>query len=140
MSAHTTKKPTTGGTFLRTLVAAVAAALINNAYSIVYTTATGFAIPDVINPISVTIFSVAPVIFGGIVYWIASRFSTGVANVGLFIGTIVLFVLFTIPSFAETIQVPGSAPIPAPEGFSWLSFGLHFAGPIMLLLLVPRRR
>lgn len=133
-------KPALGSVALRTLVAAVAAVVVNNIYSVVYSAITGFALPGVINPVSVTMFSAVPVILGGLVYFIASRFSVPVAKWGLAAGTIVLFVMFAFPSFADTIQTPGSPAMPAPEGFAGLSFGLHFAGPIFLLWLVPQSR
>ncbi len=133
-------KPALGSVALRTLVAAVAAVVVNNIYSLVYSAITGFALPEVINPVSVTMFSAVPVILGGLVYFIASRFSVPVAKWGLAAGTIVLFVMFAFPSFADTIQTPGSPAMPAPEGFAGLSFGLHFAGPIFLLWLVPQSR
>lgn len=131
-------KPGAGRVLLMTLVAAVAAVLVNNVYSIAYTAATGFSIPEVINPVSVSMFSAAPVILGGIIYLIASRFSVKVANWGLVIGTVAMFVMLTIPTFGEMIQTPTLAePIPAPDGFVGLSLGLHFAGPVFLLWLVP---
>lgn len=133
------QKPPPSKIFLRTLIAAVAAAIVNNLYSVVYTVVTGFSIPEVINPASVTLFSVVPVLLGGVVYWVASRFNVKVANVGLAIGTVVLFVVFGIFSFADTINTP-TATMEAPEGFAGLSFGLHFAGPILLLALVPEWR
>jgi hypothetical protein len=133
-------KPSFGSVAIRTLLAAVAAVVVNNIYSVAYTALTGFALPEVINPVSVSLFSAAPVIIGGLVYYIASRFSVPVAQWGLIIGTIIVFVMFAFPSFADTIQTPGSPAMPAPEGFAGLSFGLHFAGPIFLLWLVPRSR
>ena len=125
---------------IRSLIAAAGAAVINNLYSVVYTAITGFSIPEIINAGSVTMASVLPVLLGGLVYWGISRFSLPVANVALVVGTLALFTVLTIGSFAETIQSPGMDPIPAPEGFAWLSAGLHFAGPILLLALVPRWR
>lgn len=133
-------KPALGSVALRTLIAAVAAVVVNNIYSVVYTTITGFALPEVINPVSVTMFSALPVILGGLVYFIASRFSAPVAKWGLVAGTLIVFVMFAFPSFADTIQTPGSPAMPAPEGFAGLSFGLHFSGPIFLLSIVPRSR
>lgn len=133
------QKPPTGKLLLRALIAAVGAAIINNLYSMIYTAVTGFSIPDVINTFSVTLFSAVPVILGGIIYWVASRFNVKVANIGLAIGTVVMFVLFTIPSFGDTIVTPAGSQ-PAPEGFTGLSLGLHFAGPILLLALVPEWR
>lgn len=133
------QKPPTGKIFLRALIAAVAAAIVNNLYSVVYTVVTGFSIPEVISPGSVTLFSLVPVLLGGVVYWVASRFNVKVANLGLAIGTVVLFVVFGILSFADTINTP-TATMEAPEGFAGLSFGLHFAGPILLLALVPEWR
>lgn len=133
------QKPPTGKIFLRSVIAAVATAIVNNLYSVVYTVLTGFSLPEVINPVSVTILSVAPVLLGGVIYWVASRFNVKVANLGLAIGTLVLFVVFTIPSFSQTITTP-AATMEAPDGFSGLSFGLHFAGPILLLALVPEWR
>lgn len=130
-------KPDTISIVVRTLIAAVGATAINNLYSLAYTAITGVSIPEVINPVSVSIFSVAPVIVGGLIYWIASRFSVRVANIGLLIGTIVVTILMTIPSFGETIQTPGGT-YPAPDGFAGLSVGLHVAGPLLLLLLVPK--
>jgi len=120
-------------------MAAVGAAIINNLYSVIYTATTGFSIPEVINAFSVSIFSVVPVLLGGVVYWIASRYNVKVANVGLAIGTVVFFIAFTIPSFGDTIMTPQTT-MPAPEGFTGLSLGLHFAGPILLLALVPEWR
>ncbi len=131
------QKPPTGKLLLRTLIAAVSAAVVNNLFSVVYTAITGFSIPEVINPASVTLFSVVPVVLGGLVYWGVSRLNLKVANIGLVIGTVVLFVALSIPSFGETIQTP-TTEMPAPEGFAGLSFGLHFAGPILLLALVPQ--
>ncbi|MCA1754845.1 MAG: hypothetical protein LC641_09160 [Spirochaeta sp.] len=133
------QKPATGPLALRVLIAALGAAIINNLYSIGYTAVTGFSIPEVINAFSVTTFSVVPVLVGGVVYWIASRYSVKLANVGLTIGTIILFILFYVPSFGETITTPQGT-MEAPDGFAWLSFGLHFAGPILLLALVPEWR
>ena len=133
-------KPSIGSVSVRTLIAAAAAVVVNNAYSLLYTALTGFALPEVINPLSITMFSAVPVILGGLVYFIASRFSVAVAKWGLIAGTIIIFVLLSFPSFADTIQTPGNSPMPAPEGFAGLSFGLHFAGPIFLLWLVPRSR
>ena len=133
-------KPSAASVMVRTLIAAIAAILVNNLYSVGYTAITGFSLPEIINPISVTIFSAVPVLLGGIVYLIASRFRVSVARWGLVGGTVVLFVLLAFPSFADTIQTPAGASMPAPEGFAGLSFGLHFAGPIFLLWLVPRSR
>lgn len=133
------QKPPGGKVLLRTLIAAVSAAIINNLYSVIYTAVTGFSLPEVINTLSVTLFTVAPVILGGAIYWVASRFNVKVANVGLAVGTVVLFVMFAIPSFADTIQTP-TVTMEAPPGFAWLSFGLHFAGPVLLLALVPEWR
>lgn len=133
------QKPPSGKVLLRTLIAAVSAAIVNNLYSIMYTALTGFALPEVINPVSVTLFTVVPVILGGVIYWLVSRFNVKVANLGLAIGTVLLFIVFSIPSFGETIQTP-TMTMEAPDGFAGLSFGLHFAGPILLLALVPEWR
>jgi hypothetical protein len=133
------QKPPTGKIFLRTVIAAAAATIVNNLYSIVYTVLTGFSLPEVINPVSITMLSAVPVLLGGVIYWIASRFNVKVANVGLAVGTVILFFVFSIPSFSETITTP-TMTMEAPEGFAGLSFGLHFAGPILLLALVPEWR
>jgi hypothetical protein len=133
------QKPPTAKVFLRSLIAAVAAVIINNLYSVIYTVITGFSIPEVINPGSVSVLTAAPILLGGLVYWIASRFNVKVANLGLATGTVILFVVFSIPSFGETIQTPTTT-MEAPDGFAGLSFGLHFAGPILLLALVPEWR
>ncbi|MFW6329839.1 MAG: hypothetical protein ACOC28_07045, partial [Alkalispirochaetaceae bacterium] len=111
------QKPPAGKLLLRTLIAAVGAAILNNLYSMVYTAVTGVSIPDVINAFSVTLFSAVPVILGGLVYLLASRFSVKIANIGLAVGTVVLFVLLTIPSFGETVTSPAGSQ-PAPEGFT----------------------
>lgn len=140
MARNTFEKPSTRRVAVRSLIAAAGAAVINNLYSVAYTAITGFSIPEVINPGSITMFSVLPVLLGGLIYWAVSRFRVRVANIGLAIGTVALFVLFTMPTFAETIQTPGMDPIPRPDGFIGLSLGLHFAGPILLLALVPRWR
>ena len=132
--------PPTRQIAIRSLIAAAGAAIINNLYSVIYTAITGFSIPEVINPGSVTMLSVLPVLLGGLVYWGISRFSLRVANIVLAVGTVALFIVFTIPTFGETIQAPGMDPTPTPEGFVGLSLGLHFAGPILLLALVPRWR
>lgn len=125
---------------IRSLIAAAGAAIINNLYSVIYTAITGFSIPEVINAGSITMLSVLPVLIGGLVYWGISRLSLRMANIVLAAGTIALFIVFTIPTFGETIQAPGMDPTPTPEGFVGLSLGLHFAGPILLLALVPRWR
>lgn len=138
-SETATQKPATGKIVVRTLIAAVGAAIINNLYSVAYTAITGFSIPDVINFTTVTLFSVGPVILGGLVYWIASRFNVKVANIGLAIGTVALFIAFSIPSFGGTIMTAAGTQ-PAPDGFVPLSMGLHFASPILLLALVPQWR
>jgi hypothetical protein len=133
-------RPAGGRIILETLVAAVGAVLINNLFSIAYTAVTGFSIPEVLNPVSISLFSAAPVIVGGFLYMAVSRVSVRVANWGIVIGTGALFILFGFSSFAPMIEVPGRSPIPAPDGFAWLSFGLHFAGPILLLWRVPAWR
>lgn len=133
------QKPPTGKILLRALIAAVAAVIINNLYSVIYTVITGFSIPEVINPLSITVLTAAPVLLGGVVYWVASRFNVKVANVGLAVGTVIFFLVFSIPSFGETIRTPTTT-MEAPDGFAGLSFGLHFAGPILLLALVPEWR
>ena len=133
------QKPPTGKVFLRTVIAAVTAVIINNLYSVVYTVITGFSIPEVINPVSISLLTAVPVLLGGVIYWVASRFNVKIANLGLAIGTLLLFVAFSIPSFGETIQTP-TVTMEAPQGFAGLSFGLHFAGPILLLALVPEWR
>ena len=133
------QKPPPGKIFLRTLIAAVATAIVNNLYSVVYTVLTGFSLPGVINPVSVTLLSIGPVLLGGVVYWFASRFNVKVANLGLTIGTVLIFIAFAIYSFADTIATPTTS-MEAPEGFAGLSFGLHFAGPVLLLALVPEWR
>ncbi|MFO7782217.1 MAG: hypothetical protein R6W94_11390 [Spirochaetia bacterium] len=132
--------PPTRQVVVRSLIAAAGAAIVNNLYSVIYTAITGFSIPEVINAGSITTFSVLPVLLGGLVYWGVSRFSLRVANIVLAVGTVALFIVFTIPTFGETIQTPGMEPMPTPEGFVGLSLGLHFAGPILLLALVPHWR
>ena len=133
------QKPPTGKTLLRALMAAIVSFFNDTPSTEIYTAITGFSIPEVINPVSVTLFSVVPVLLGGVVYWIVSRYNVRVANVGLAIGTVILFVAFSIPSFGETITTPTTT-MPAPDGFTGLSMGLHFAGPILLLALVPEWR
>lgn len=133
-------KPSIRSVAVRSLIAAAGAAVVNNLYSLAYTALTGFSIPEVINPGSITMLSVVPILLGGLVYWVMSRFSVRFANVALVIGTVALFVVFTLPTFGETIQSPGMEPMPTPDGFVGLSLGLHFAGPILLLALVPRWR
>lgn len=140
MAPTNLEAPSTRRVAIRSLIAAAGAAVVNNLYSVVYTAITGFSIPEVINVGSVTMFSVLPVLLGGLVYWGISRFSLRIANIALAVGTVALFILFTIPTFGETIQTPGMDPMPTPEGFVGLSLGLHFAGPILLLALVPRWR
>jgi hypothetical protein len=140
MAPKNLEAPSTRRIAIRSLIAAVGAAVVNNVYSFVYTAITGFSIPEIINAGSVTMASILPVLLGGLVYWGISRFSLPVANVALVVGTLALFTLLTIGSFDEMIARPGADPIPAPEGFAWLSAGLHFAGPIFLLALVPQWR
>ncbi len=133
------QKPPTGMVFLRAVIAAVVAVIMNNLYSVIYTVITGFSLPEVINPVSISVLTGVPVLLGGAVYWGISRFNVKIANVGIAIGTLLLFVLFSVPSFGETIRTP-TVTMEAPEGFAGLSFGLHFAGPILLLALVPEWR
>ena len=140
VNSEKNEKPSGKRTLIMTLVAAVGTAVVNNLYWVIYTSVTGVSIPQIINFASVTTFSVAPVLLGGIIYWVVARFNTRVANIGLLVGTIALFIAFSIPSFGDTIMTPAGGTIPAPDGFAGLSFGLHFAGPILLLSLVPAWR
>lgn len=132
-------RPSALGILIRTLLAAVIATSVNLVYSAAYTALTGYSIPEIINAGSVILFSAAPVVLGGVLYLIVTRFSVRVANVGLWIGTILLFVALTIPTFTRQLPQPDGTTLSVPLEFTGLSLGLHFAGPLSLLGLVPRR-
>lgn len=118
------------------LSAGVLAAVFNNLYSLIYSAASGFAIPEVINTGSVSAASIFPLLLGGVLFYFMQRqWSKG----GIYF--IVIAAVFTLISmggpFAGTL--PDGRPLPA--GFAGLTAPMHLiaGGAAMLIPRFARR-
>jgi hypothetical protein len=103
-----------------TLITAGIAAVANNVYSVVFTALTGnsFAL---INPVSITLASLIPMLVAGVAYFILARFAGNRASLLYLIGTLG----FTLFSFGGPLggQLPdGSTP---PAFFAALTLPMH---------------
>jgi hypothetical protein len=111
----------------------VVLALVNNAWVLVFTNASGFSVPQMINPFSVTMMSVIPMLVAAVAVFLLQR--AGARGLRLYmIGTVVLGLLSTWGSF--TVPMPdGSA---TPLNFTILSVPMHLTA-IVAAVMIPRR-
>jgi uncharacterized membrane protein len=114
-------------------LAGVIAAVINNIYYFAYTGLTGNSVA-VINPISVTMASILPIVVGSLGYYIAARLFGARATLIFMVGSLVLAVLSLGGVFLG--QLPdGSAP---PAWFPVLTLPMHLIAGLVCAFGVPR--
>lgn len=115
------------------LIAGIVTAIVNNIYSLIYTSMTTFAIYTIINPISITLASIIPMVVAAIIYFGLNRFSTKALLI-FSVGT----VFFTLISLSGPLgnQLPDGTPIPA--GFAALTIPMHVFAGVFAVICIPR--
>ncbi len=108
-------------------------ALVNNIWVLAFTNLSGFSVPQMINPMSVTMMSIIPMLVAALAYFFLQR--AGVRGERLYVvGTVVLGLLSTWGSFT-TPMPDGSA---TPLNFTILSVPMHLTA-IVAAVMIPRR-
>ncbi|MEQ8909580.1 MAG: DUF6069 family protein [Vicingaceae bacterium] len=116
------------------LISGIIAAGINICYMFLYETATGFAMEKYINIMNVSIASIVPGVFCGLLYFSLRRsMKSGALNLYLF-----LVVAFSLLSFWGPLsnELPDGSAMP-PE-FTGLTIPMHIFAPIIYLVMTIR--
>ncbi len=116
------------------LGAGFAAAVANNAWSLVYTTATGFSLPAVINIATVTLASMLPMLMAGAVFW-ALTLTVRRAEIWFALGAAIVTVR-TLYAGPLSATLPNGQPTPA--GFAGLTLPMHLLTGLCAAWLLPR--
>jgi len=114
------------------LIVGAVLALVNNAWVLVFTNVSGFSVQQMINPFSVTMMSVVPMIIAALAFFVLQRVGARGERLYL-VATVVLGLLSTWGSF--TVPMPdGSA---TPLNFTLLSVPMHLTA-IIAAVKIPR--
>lgn len=114
-------KTTFKNALMAALIAGIGAAIVNNLYSAIYTSVTGFSMPEVIHVGSITGSSIFPLLIGGIVYYfLQKKWAKG----GLYF--VIAAVVFTILSLGGPFMGTQPDGSPFPAGFAALTAPMHF--------------
>ncbi|MEI7905850.1 MAG: hypothetical protein WCI84_00685 [Bacteroidota bacterium] len=115
------------------IIAGSVAAVLNNLYNSMYSSLTSFAIASVINPISISLGSVIPMIVAAVVYFGLVKITTKALLVFV-IGT----ALFSLLSIAGPLasQLPDGSP--TPHGFAALTIPMHIISGFCAIFIIPR--
>ncbi len=114
------------------LVAGLLATVLNNIYSVIYTAWTGFSIPEIINPISVTLASIVPLLTASCLYYLLERFTTKGTTI-----FVILAVVVTIVSFAGPLGSSLPDGTPTPDGFAGLTLPMHIFAGLAVIIVIP---
>lgn len=115
------------------LISGIVVSILNNVYAMIYTFATDFSLPEVINVVSITMASILPVLVSGMLYFILSRFTTKATLIFIMVGA-----LFTVASLAGPLQPQLPDGTPAPAGFTALTIPMHIISGVVTLYLLPK--
>ncbi len=115
------------------LIAGAATALVNNIYSLIYSSMTTFTISAIINPISITLASIIPMVIGAIICYGLNRFFKK-AFLLFSVGT-GIFTLFSLSGPLGT-QLPDGTLIPV--GFASLTIPMHVFAGIFAVIIIPK--
>jgi len=131
--SSTPPKPPITRFVLGGLIAGIAAAVVNNIYHMIYSSATGISIPQYVNVGSVTGGSVILLLVASIAYFVLSRF-TAKAKLIFVAGTLIL----TVVSFAAPLGSTLPDGTPTPEGFAGITLPMHIIAGLAAVVLIPR--
>ena len=131
--ASSSLQPALSKSLLAGVIAGVIAAVINNVYGFAYTAVTGNSHP-LINPVSITLASLIPLLIAGLGYWLVARFMPARATLIFVAGTLVLAALSLGSSFGG--QLPDGST--APAWFPALSAPMHIVAGLVGAFGVPR--
>lgn len=115
------------------LVAGISATIVNNIYRVIFESASGYSMPELINVATVSAASFAPIMLAGIFFFILGRFFISPRTI--FIAVVALWTIASLYGpFAS--QLPdGSA---TPPQFTWLTFPMHIFAGLITILVIPR--
>lgn len=114
------------------IIIGAALALVNNIWVLLFSNLSGFSVQQMINPMSVTMMSIIPMLVAALVYFFLQRAGSRGERF-YFVGTVVLGLLSTWGSF--TAPMPdGSA---TPLNFTILSVPMHLTA-IVAAVMIPR--
>ncbi|MDX2284587.1 MAG: DUF6069 family protein [Bacteroidia bacterium] len=134
MSASATpSRPAIRHFLLGGLIAGGVSALLSMVYSFAYTAATGQGVPEILNPVSITLSCVVTSLIGGLLYFGFSRWIPARATLVFQIVAAAVAVLSLASSFPG--QLPNGQP--APDFFPALSAPMHLIAGAVAAVLLP---
>lgn len=113
-------------------MAGVISAVLNNIYSMIYTSVTSIDVSEIINFVSVTGASIVPTIVGTLCYFGLSRVTKKATLIYVIAGSL-LAVGSCAGAFGDTLA-DGTA---TPEGFTALTVPMHLIAGLTAILIVP---
>ncbi|MBT3676626.1 MAG: hypothetical protein HOG39_08305, partial [Candidatus Marinimicrobia bacterium] len=128
-----TEKPKFTRFLIGGLIAGVISAVLNNLYSVVYTSITGHSVSEIINIGSITGASIIPTIVGALLYFGLSRFTTKATLVFIIAGS-----LLAIISCAGAFGSELADGTPTPEGFAGLTVPMHLFAGLIAIIVIPK--
>ncbi|MEE2743810.1 MAG: DUF6069 family protein [Bdellovibrionota bacterium] len=126
------KEPKVGKFLLGGLLAGFLGALVNNIYSFLYTSITGFSIPKVIHVGSITSASILLVVISSLFYFLLEKFTSKARLIYIIVG-----VIFLILSFLGPLSSHLPDGTPTPEGFAGLALPMHIISGLLAFILIP---
>ena len=124
--------PKIGKFFLGGLLAGILGALVNNIYSFLYTSITGFSIPKIIHLGSITSASILLVVVSSLFYFVLAKFSSKAKLIYIIVG-----IIFMIFSFWAPLSSHLPDGTPTPEGFAGLTLPMHVISGLLAFILIP---
>lgn len=114
------------------LLAGVIAAVLNNIYHTAYTAVTGVEATVVINYVTVTIATIAPLILAALVYYGLSRNTRHPTMIFLIL---TIFLTITSSALMAISHFPDRTPVP--DGFIGLALPMHYIAGTVAAIFIP---
>lgn len=127
-----TKKKLFNKLIVRGLITGIIAAVLNNAYAIIYMEVTNFLPPTEINALSISMATFLAAILATFVYFGLTVYSS-YPNIAYIVGGIFFLGVSLLAPMSKTLP-DGTF---TPEGFAGLAVPMHIISGLLILLIIP---
>ncbi len=119
-------------TFLGSLMAGAATAVVNHLWKLIYESASGFSVPEIVHAVGVTMSSFLPLVVAGTVFFFVQKIGAKGRTVYM-VGVVLLALLSLYGTFNQPMP-DGSA---TPTAFTILTLPMHLVAMVGALM-IPR--